>query len=84
MDPGGFLADLGQVPDSLARLAQALQAGDIALGAVPAAPAGVLFLGMGSSAYAAGVVADLKLILDAGLGFLPAKLRPGLERHGPG
>ncbi len=57
MEPAGFLADVEAVPLTLGRLARALRAGDLAVAAVPAAPARVLMLGMGSSAYAAGVVA---------------------------
>jgi glutamine---fructose-6-phosphate transaminase (isomerizing) len=57
MEPGGFLADIEQVPETLSRLARALEVGDLALAAVPTEPARVLMLGMGSSGYAAGVVA---------------------------
>lgn len=57
MDPAGFLADLEQIPQSLVRLARALEVGELPLDALATAPARVLMLGMGSSAYAAGVVA---------------------------
>jgi fructoselysine-6-P-deglycase FrlB-like protein len=59
MDPRGFLADVEQTPDTLGRLADALDRGDV-LGAVPPFPsagARVLLLGMGSSTYAASVAA---------------------------
>ena len=57
MDAAGFLADLELVPQTLMALAGALEAGDLPIGAVTSGPPRVLMLGMGSSAYAAGVVA---------------------------
>ncbi len=55
MDPAGYLADVERIPDTLAALADALDDGFLPL-EVPAHDR-VLLLGMGSSAYAAGVVA---------------------------
>ena len=59
MDPGGFLADVEQTPDTLGRLADALDRGDVLCAVPPATSEAVrvLLLGMGSSAYAASVVA---------------------------
>jgi glutamine---fructose-6-phosphate transaminase (isomerizing) len=58
MDPRGFLLDVERVPDTLAGLADALEDGRLPLDAVrPAQVEQVLLLAMGSSAYAAGVVA---------------------------
>lgn len=63
MDPAAFRADLDLIPDSLATLADALDAGLSGLDAVAAIGMGlgpvprVLVLGMGSSRYAADVVA---------------------------
>jgi glutamine---fructose-6-phosphate transaminase (isomerizing) len=58
MDPVGFLADLEQIPGSLSALADALGGGMAELDRLrPAGVQRVLLLGMGSSAYAAGVVA---------------------------
>jgi fructoselysine-6-P-deglycase FrlB-like protein len=55
MDSAGYLADLERVPATLAALAEALDGGYLALETPPVDR--VLLLGMGSSAYAAGVVA---------------------------
>lgn len=57
MDPGGFLADVEQVPQTLRALADALDNDDLPLGAINREWRQVLLLGMGSSTYAAGVVA---------------------------
>ena len=57
MDAAGFLADVERVPATLVGLAAALDEGDLPVDAVPTSPRRVLLLGMGSSAYAAGVVA---------------------------
>lgn len=56
MDAGKFLDDLLKKPESLDRLAAALDAGGLFDG-LPADPRRVLFLGMGSSRYAARVAA---------------------------
>lgn len=56
MDPALFVADLEAKPASLERLADAFRAGD-PLAEVPAGSRRVVFLGMGSSRYAAGVAA---------------------------
>lgn len=55
MDPAGYLDDLERIPGTLAALADALDGGYLPLEAPPHDR--VLLLGMGSSAYAAGVVA---------------------------
>lgn len=55
MDAQGFLDDVLLVPESLDRLADALTADDPWAGAGPVSR--VLFLGMGSSRYAAEAVA---------------------------
>jgi glutamine---fructose-6-phosphate transaminase (isomerizing) len=59
MDAAGFAADLAATPESLRRLADALLAGETGQVArsVLSGVDTVLMLGMGSSAYAAGVVA---------------------------
>nr|WP_062340800.1 SIS domain-containing protein [Herbidospora sakaeratensis] len=79
MDAGKFLDDLLRKPESLDRLAAALDAGGLFDG-VPEAARRVLFLGMGSSRYAARVAA-LRLralgvdaaadYASAGLGYPP-------------
>jgi glucosamine--fructose-6-phosphate aminotransferase (isomerizing) len=56
MDPALFLADLEAKPTSIARLGDAFRTGD-PLADVPRSPRRVLFLGMGSSRYAAGMAA---------------------------
>ena len=56
MDPELFLADLEQKPESLERLARSLESGDSFV-AVPEHVRRVVFLGMGSSRYAAEVAA---------------------------
>lgn len=56
MDPSRFLADVEAKPDSLRRLAVALESTDSWQG-IPVAPRRVLLLGMGSSRYAAEVAA---------------------------
>ncbi|MGV9323655.1 SIS domain-containing protein [Streptosporangium sandarakinum] len=56
MNPELYLADLEAKPSALTGLADALEAGD-PFGALPPAVRRVLFLGMGSSRYAAGVAA---------------------------
>ncbi|MET9065652.1 SIS domain-containing protein [Streptosporangium sandarakinum] len=56
MNPELYLADLEAKPSALTGLADALEAGD-PFGALPSAVRRVLFLGMGSSRYAAGVAA---------------------------
>ncbi len=58
MDPDGYLADLLATPGTLSALADALDADALRLReTVPGTCERVLLLGMGSSAYAAGVVA---------------------------
>ena len=59
MDAAGFRADVDATPDSLRTLAEALAAGRTGRVAEPLLTGvdAVLLLGMGSSAYAAGVVA---------------------------
>lgn len=57
MDPDGFAADLARKPEALARLAERLAADNPWAAVVPATTERVVFVGMGSSAYAAGVVA---------------------------
>ncbi len=58
MDPGSYLDDVERIPQSLGQLADALDRGLIPLELVrPAGVDRVLLLGMGSSAYAANVVA---------------------------
>ena len=58
MDPTGFAADVVAIPASLRVLADALDAGSVRVAdAVLSGVDAVLLLGMGSSAYAAGVVA---------------------------
>ena len=57
MDAAGFLADVELVPQTLRGLARSLAVGDVPVRQVPAGRRRVLMLGMGSSAYAAGVVA---------------------------
>ncbi|MEZ0356062.1 SIS domain-containing protein [Mycobacterium sp. SA01] len=57
MDPDGFAADLARKPEALSRLAERLAAGNPWAAVVPASTQRVVFVGMGSSAYAAGVVA---------------------------
>ncbi|WP_431237906.1 SIS domain-containing protein [Mycolicibacterium aichiense] len=57
MDPDGFAADLARKPEALSRLAERLAAENPWAAVVPAATQRVVFVGMGSSAYAAGVVA---------------------------
>ena len=56
MDPALYLADLERKPEVLDSLAQRIDAGDFVAG-VPDDVDRVLFLGMGSSTYAASVVA---------------------------
>jgi len=56
VDPALYLSDLERKPDVLDALASVIDAGDYAVG-VPDDVDRVLFLGMGSSTYAAGVVA---------------------------
>ncbi len=56
MDPELFLADLEHKPASLERLARSLESGD-SFAAVPEHVRRVVFLGMGSSRYAAEVAA---------------------------
>lgn len=56
MNPELYLSDLESKPDALANLADALTAED-PFENLPESPARVLFLGMGSSRYAAGVAA---------------------------
>src|SRR6266702_2671782 len=58
MDPGSYLDDVERIPQTLGQLADALDRGLIPLELVrPAGVDRVLLLGMGSSAYAANVVA---------------------------
>jgi len=57
VDPSGFLADVELVPATLRGLARSLGAGDVPLADVPTSRQRILMLGMGSSAYAAGVAA---------------------------
>ncbi|PND56809.1 iron dicitrate transport regulator FecR [Mycobacterium sp. ENV421] len=57
MDPDGFAADLARKPEALSRLAERLAADNPWAAVVPASTQRVVFVGMGSSAYAAGVVA---------------------------
>ncbi|MDA2890577.1 SIS domain-containing protein [Mycolicibacterium sp. BiH015] len=57
MKPQGFLEDLRRKPEVLERLAQRLSAGNPWSEVVPADTARVVFIGMGSSAYAADVAA---------------------------
>jgi len=57
MDPQAFLADVEAVPHTLRRLAAALDAGELPLARIGRTWDRVLLLGMGSSAYAAGVAA---------------------------
>lgn len=57
MDPAGFLADVERTPATLASLADALDDGALPLGSIRSDADRVLLLGMGSSAYATGVVA---------------------------
>ncbi|GAA0398949.1 sigma factor regulator FecR [Acrocarpospora corrugata] len=56
MDAGRYLADLEAKPEALAALADAWEAGGL-LSGVPVDARRVVFLGMGSSRYAAGVAA---------------------------
>ena len=57
MDADGFAADLARKPDVLGRLADTLARGNPWAGVVPPGTERVVMLGMGSSAYAAGVAA---------------------------
>ncbi|QEN12134.1 SIS domain-containing protein [Mycolicibacterium sp. ELW1] len=57
MDPDGFAADLARKPETLSRLAERLAADNPWAPVLPATVERVVFVGMGSSAYAAGVVA---------------------------
>lgn len=57
MDPAGFLADVERVPETLRALADALDTDALPLSAINREWRQVLLLGMGSSTYAAGVVA---------------------------
>ncbi len=57
MDPDGFAADLARKPEALSRLAERLAADNPWAAVVPATTERVVFVGMGSSAYAAGVMA---------------------------
>lgn len=57
MKPDGFAADLYRKPAVLRRLAATLAAANPWTEVVPGEVYGVVFIGMGSSAYAAGVVA---------------------------
>lgn len=57
MKPLEFARDLARKPDILAGLADALAAADPWAEALPGSVDRVVFLGMGSSAYAAGVAA---------------------------
>lgn len=57
MNPDGFATDLTRKPDALSKLADALSQTNPWAEAVPADISRVVFLGMGSSAYAAGVAA---------------------------
>ena len=57
MNPDGFAADLLRKPDVLRALASTLAAGNPWADIVPANTERIVFLGMGSSAYAAGVAA---------------------------
>ena len=57
MKPDEFVADLTRKPDVLSALADALSHGNPWSAIDPAAVSRVVFLGMGSSAYAAGVAA---------------------------
>ncbi|MEO8330158.1 MAG: SIS domain-containing protein, partial [Candidatus Nanopelagicales bacterium] len=56
VDPNRYLADLERKPEVLGRFADSIDAGDLLAG-VPDDVDRVLYLGMGSSAYAAGVAA---------------------------
>jgi fructoselysine-6-P-deglycase FrlB-like protein len=56
MDPVGLLSDIEHTPETLVELAGALWRDELPVRAVPPMPS-VLLLGMGSSAYASGVVA---------------------------
>ena len=57
MKPDGFASDLARKPDVLSNLADALAQRNPWADVVPGDTCGVVFLGMGSSAYAAGVAA---------------------------
>lgn len=57
MKPDGFAADLARKPDVLSNLADALAQGNPWTRALPADVSRVVFVGMGSSAYAGGVAA---------------------------
>jgi len=57
MDAAGFLADVDRTPATLTSLADALDAGVLPLDSIPTDIDRILLLGMGSSRYAAGVVA---------------------------
>lgn len=57
MNPDGFAADLARKPDVLSRLADTLAHGNPWSRALRAEVSRVVFLGMGSSAYAGGVAA---------------------------
>jgi fructoselysine-6-P-deglycase FrlB-like protein len=59
MEPAGFLADVERAPATLRELAGSLEHGDVPIAAAPIALRHVLFVGMGSSMYAAGVVAAM-------------------------
>ncbi|CAN5394085.1 SIS domain-containing protein [soil metagenome] len=57
MKPDGFLADLYRKPETLHRLSAVLRDGNPWQAAVPAGTERIVFVGMGSSAYASGVAA---------------------------
>ncbi|MGU3498368.1 SIS domain-containing protein [Mycobacterium sp. C31M] len=57
MNPDAFAADLARKPEVLSRLADALAQANPWSAVVPSGVTRVVFLGMGSSAYAAGVAA---------------------------
>lgn len=57
MDADGFVADLHRKPEMLGRLADVLAEGNPWASVVPEGIERVVLIGMGSSAYAGGVVA---------------------------
>ena len=57
MEPHGFLADVERSPETMLELATALDDDALGLGSLPTDVDRILLLGMGSSTYAAGVVA---------------------------
>ena len=57
MESTGFLSDVERTPDTLALLADGIENGSVRLDDVPTDVDRILLLGMGSSMYAAGVVA---------------------------